>query len=150
MHTNVMFRHIKNCKSYDTSGNGLISKSETIDALIKTNINNKIDYNTAKLMVNALNKTENVEYMKFIAQLVKYSKLALLKKNKKNSKTLMIDTIKINPNDINCNSFKRENFFNSNSKNFATMTYTNGFFPTVASPAAAATIFSSPIPKLKI
>ena len=120
---------IKNCKSYDTSGNGLISKSETIDALIKTNINNKIDYNTAKLMVNALNKTENVEYMKFIAQLVKYSKLALLKKNKKNSKTLMIDTIKINPNDINYNSFKRENFFNSNSKNFATMTYTNGFFP---------------------
>ena len=126
---------IKNCKNYDTSGNGLISKGETIEALIKTNINNKIDYNTAKLIVNALNKTENVEYMKFIAQLVKNSKLALLKKNKKNSKTLNIDTYR-NSKEINYNynTFKRENFFNTNSNsnsinNFATMTYTNGFFP---------------------
>ena len=126
---------IKNCKNYDTSGNGLISKGETIEALIKTNINNKIDYNTAKLIVNALNKTENVEYMKFIAQLVKNSKLALLKKNKKNSKTLNIESYR-NSKDINYNynTFKRENFFNTNNntnsiKNFATMTYTNGFFP---------------------
>ena len=122
---------IKNCKNYDISGNGLISKAETIDALIKTNINNKIDYNTAKLIVNTLNKTENVEYMKFIAQLVKNSRLALLKKsNKKNIKTINNDTFRNNSKDINYNTFKRENFFTSNNNNnFATMTYTNGFFP---------------------
>ena len=72
---------IKNCKNYDLSGNGLISKEEAIEALMKTNINNKIDYNTSKLIVNALNKTENVEYMKFVAQLVKKSRMTLLKKN---------------------------------------------------------------------
>ena len=118
---------IKNCKSFDISGNGLISKAETIDALIKTNMNNKIDYNTAKMIVNALNKTENVEYMKFIAQLVKNSRLALLKKN---SKTIIIHSNSNYSKDFNYNSFKRENFFNStNQNNFATMTYTNGFFP---------------------
>jgi hypothetical protein len=47
---------IKNCKNYDLSGNGLISKEEAIEALMKTNINNRIDYNTSKLIVNALNK----------------------------------------------------------------------------------------------
>ena len=128
---------IKNCKNYDISGNGLISKAETIEALIKTNMNNKIDYNIAKMIVNSLNKTENVEYMKFIAQLVKNSRLALLKKNiKKNSKTLIVDQFRNSNNgtpDINYNTFKRENFFSTSNKNisnnFATMTYTNGFFP---------------------
>ena len=46
---------IKNCKNYDLSGNGLISKQETIEALMKTNINNGIDCNAFKLIVNALN-----------------------------------------------------------------------------------------------
>ena len=125
---------IKNCKSYDTSGSGRISKADAIEALVKTNINNKIDYNTAKLIVNSHNKTENVEYMKFIAQLVKNSKLALLKKkNKKNSKTINIQTNKSKnkskKSDINYNVFRRENFFKSANNSFATMTYTNGFFP---------------------
>jgi hypothetical protein len=71
---------IKNCKSFDTSGRGMISKSEAIDALVKTNINNKINYHTAKLIINKHKQTENIEYMKFIAQLIKNSKLALLKK----------------------------------------------------------------------
>ena len=120
---------IKNCKNYDLSGNGLISKEETIDALIKTNMNNKIDYNNAKLIVNALNKTENVEYMKFIAQLVKISRMTLLKKNKTFSKTINIENKNKEP-DVNFQSFKKENIFkSSNNKNNAAMTYTNGFFP---------------------
>ena len=121
---------IKNCKSLDTSGRGMISKSEAIDALVKTNINNKINYHTAKLIVNKHKKTENIEYMKFIAQLIKNSQLALLKKKREYSKTITIET---NPNkirNINYNSFKRENFFNSanNYKNLENITYTNGFF----------------------
>ena len=127
---------IKNCKNYDLSGNGLISKEETIEALMKTNMNNKMDYNTAKLIVNALNKTENVEYMKFVAQLVKKSRFTLLKKNKNLGKTTNLDAKK-EQTDVNFNNYRRENFFKSmnnknidnNINNFAAMTYTGGFYP---------------------
>ena len=121
---------IKNCKNYDTSGSGRISKAEAIDALFKTNINNKIDYKTAKLIVESHNKTENVEYMKFIALLVKNSKLALLKKNKKTSKTINIEPNLSKKKDINNNTFGKDNFYTSSNNNkFASLTYTNGFFP---------------------
>ena len=72
---------IKNCKNFDTTRNGMISKEEVIQALLQSNINLKIDYNLAKNIIDDYNKTDNVEYMKFIAQLIKDSKLTLIKKN---------------------------------------------------------------------
>ena len=98
---------IKNSKAFDIARSGIISKEDAIKALMNSNINNKIDYNTAKAIVDSYNKTENVEYMKFIAQLIKDSHLTLLKKySKDNYGTL---------NNIDYNNFKRENNFRSNS-----------------------------------
>ena len=97
---------IKNCKNYDHLRNGRISKGDIINAMVQTNINNKIDYNIAKKIVEAYIKTEDAEYMKFIAILVKDSRYLLLKKNN---------------NNINYDSFKRENFFSANKRKF------NGF-----------------------
>ena len=100
---------IKNSKNYDIQDSGLISKSEMIDALIKTNITN-LDSNKAKLIVDLFIKTEQVEYMKFIALFVKKSKLALLKLNKnKNRNNLNLKFKSFN--DTNYENFKRENFF---------------------------------------
>ena len=66
---------IKNCKNFDRSRNGTITKEEVIEALLMSNINLKLDNNLVKTIVNDFNKTDNVEYMKFIAQLIKDSKL---------------------------------------------------------------------------
>ena len=76
---------IKNCKGFDHSRNGMITKEEAIQAFLKSNINPKIDFNLAKNIVDEYNKTDNVEYMKFIAQLIKDSKLTFIKKDKKNN-----------------------------------------------------------------
>ena len=110
---------IKNSKSYDLNENGIISKSEMIEVLTKTNFNNKIDSNKAKLIVDLFNKTDKVEYMKFIAIFVKKSKLALIKmnKNKANYNTNSFY-------ETNYDSLRREKFFNSINGNF-TMTSKN-------------------------
>ena len=92
---------IKNCKNYDNTRNGMITKEEVIQSFLKSNMNPKIDYNLAKSIVDEYNKTDNVEYMKFIAQLIKDSKLTLLKKEKKNK--LNLDNNNIN----NINNFKK-------------------------------------------
>ena len=98
---------IKECKNLDETNNGLITKEDAINALLKSKINEKIDYKIAKEIVEYYNKTENVEYMKFIAQLINdYNTLLDVKKDRDN-----------NNNDINYRTFKRENFFNSNSLN---------------------------------
>ena len=68
--------------------------------MVQTNINNKIDYNIAKKIVEGYIKTEDAEYMKFIAILVKDSRYLLLKKN-------------------NYETFKRENFFSANKRKFS-------------------------------
>ena len=95
---------IKNCKNYDHLRNGRISKGDIINAMVQANINNKIDFNIAKKIVEGYIKTEDAEYMKFIAILVKDSRYLLLKRNKNNY-----------------DSFKRENFFSANKRKF------NGF-----------------------
>ena len=95
---------IKNCKKYDNNRSGRISKDETIDAIVQTNINNKVDYNIAKSIVEGYYKTENIEYMKFIALLVKNSKIILLKKNNKT------------PKNTNFNALRRENFFSAKKR----------------------------------
>ena len=104
---------IKNSKVFDLARSGIISKEDAIKALINSNINN-IDYNTAKTIVDSYNKTENVEYMKFIAQLIKDSHLTLLKKYSKDNYATL--------NNIDYNNFKRENNFRSSS-----LSRTNGF-----------------------
>jgi hypothetical protein len=100
---------IKNCKNYDNTRNGMITKEEVIQSFLKSNMNPKIDYNLAKSIVDEYNKTDNVEYMKFIAQLIKDSKLTLLKKEKKNK--LNLDNNNIN----NINNFKKA--FSTEKKN---------------------------------
>ena len=102
---------IKNSKNYDINGNGLISKSEMIEVLIETNISNKMDSNKAKLIVDLLNKTDQVEYMKFIALFVKKCKLALLKLNNNNKNNKNINALSFN--ETNYENYRRENFFNS-------------------------------------
>ena len=92
---------IKNCKNYDHLRSGRISKGDIINAMVKSNINNKIDYNIAKKIVEGYIKTEDAEYMKFIAILIKDSRYLLIKKSN---------------NNINFDSFKRENFFSVDKK----------------------------------
>ena len=82
---------IKNCKNFDHTRNGMITKEEAIRAFLKSNINPKIDFNLAKNIVDEYNKTDNVEYMKFIAQLIKDSKLTLIKKDKRNKNNFLGD-----------------------------------------------------------
>ena len=98
---------IKNCKKYDHLRNGRISKGDIINAMVQSNINNTIDFNLAKKIVEGYIKTEDAEYMKFIAILVKDSRYLLLKKN--------------NNSTNNYDSLRRENFFSANKLR------TNGF-----------------------
>ena len=97
---------IKNCKNYDHLRNGRISKGDIINALVQSNINNKIDYNIAKKIVESYIKTEDAEYMKFIAILIKDSKFILLKKNNNKGDNLVYD------------SFRREQFFSANKRKY--------------------------------
>ena len=85
---------IKNCKSFDISRIGTITKEEAIKAMVQTKINNKIDYNKAKSIVEGYNKTEDIDYMKFIALLVKNSRIILLKKKNKNDKNTSYNGLK--------------------------------------------------------
>ena len=105
---------IKNCKNYDHLRNGRISKGDIINAMVQSNINNKIDYNTAKKIVEGYIKTEDAEYMKFIAILIKDSRLLLLKKNSNNI------------NNISYDSLKRENFFSPNKRQLNGLNTTKG------------------------
>ena len=104
---------IKECKDLDETNNGLITKQDAINAIIKSKISDKIDNKKAKEIVEFYNKTENVEYMKFIAQLIKDYNLFCDNKNKQNT--------------INFNTFKRENYFNNNT--FNNSNNKKGFFP---------------------
>ena len=42
---------IKICKNYDNCRSGTISKDETINEIVQINVNNKVDYNLAKSIV---------------------------------------------------------------------------------------------------
>ena len=110
---------IKNSKNYDLKGNGIISKSEMIEVLIHTNINNKMDSTKAKLIVDLLNKTDKVEYMKFIALFIKKSKLALLHRIQ-NKKNINLNYTSFNFNNTNYENMRREKYFNTiNSNGFS-------------------------------
>ena len=89
---------IKNCKSFDISRSGIITKEEAIQALLMSNINPKLDNDLMQHIVDDYNKTDKVEYMKLIAQLVKDSKLTLIKKNTKNNTVINSLSIKFKNN----------------------------------------------------
>ena len=97
---------ILNSKKFDIYKNGTITKEEAINAILHSNINIKIDYNIAKEIVDYYNKTGNVEYMKFIAQMVKDVKLYLNNKNSDNLNEMKSFDI-ISP--------KRSTFYNINN-----------------------------------
>ena len=109
----IMIKYSKNC---DKKGNGIITKSEMVEVLIKSNIDNKIDLNKAKLIVDYLNKTDKVEYMKFIALFIKKCKLALLHLDK-NKKSINSNFNSLNLNETNYDNFRREKFFNTINSN---------------------------------
>ncbi len=93
---------IKECKNLDETNNGFISKQDAINALVKSKISDKIDYNKAKEIVEFYNKTENVEYMKFIAHLtIDYN--------------LNFDNKTLKENLAHSNKFKKDTFFNRNT-----------------------------------
>ena len=62
---------ILNSKKFDNYKSGMITKEEAINSILHSNISDKIDYNIAKSIVDYYNKTGNVEYMKFVAQMIK-------------------------------------------------------------------------------
>ena len=62
---------ILNSKKFDLYKSGTITKEEAINSILHSNISDKIDYNKAKEIVEYYNKTGNIEYMKFISQMVK-------------------------------------------------------------------------------
>ena len=103
---------IKNCKNFDIDRSGVITKENAVNAILMSNINNKINSTIAQNLINFYNKTDNVEYMKFIAQLVKDSHLTLFKNNAKNFNNNLKST--------DFNNFKREKFFGNTSNNFNT------------------------------
>ena len=94
---------IKEFKNLNKTNNGLITKQNAINVVIKSKIIDKIDNNKVKEIVDFYNKTENVEYNAFIAESIKDYKLFCENKN---------DRKYIN---YNYNNFKRNNFFNSNT-----------------------------------
>ena len=62
---------ISNAKKYDINKYGTISKDEAISTLVNSNISDKIDLTLAEKIVEFYNKTDRIEYMKFIAKIIK-------------------------------------------------------------------------------
>ena len=99
---------ISNMKNFDKNNNGNITKEECINAFMLSNINNKIDQNIAKNIIDSYNKLDNVDYMKFIAKLVKDCRIMILKSNGNITNTQMPIG--------NYENFRRENFFSNNNR----------------------------------
>ena len=92
---------IKECKKLDETNTGRITRQDAINALLQSKINEKINVQLAKEIVDYYNDTENVEYMRFIAEMIQdFNKL--------------INT-NINFNTIEYNRYKRDKFFETNS-----------------------------------
>ncbi len=101
---------ISNLRNFDRNNTGTISKEECMNALMVSNINNKIDQNVANTIIDYYNKLDNIDYMKFMAQLLKDCRMIIIKANGKN------DLSKSQMPSGNYESFRRENFFNNNNK----------------------------------
>ena len=114
---------ILNSRKFDIEKYGTISKEEAISALLHSNISEKIDINLAKNIVEYYNKTDTIEYMKFIAKVIKDVQNYL--------------NIKHPKSDLNYSQLKRDSLYNlkgnwKNGKkifNKMNKSYSNEFFP---------------------
>ena len=114
---------ILNSKKYDIYKFGIISKEEAINALLNSNISDKIDSNLAKRIVEYYNKTDKIEYMKFIAKIIKDVQGYLGSRNPKS--------------DLNISEIKGDTFYNLKSNwgehkkiyNKMNKSCSNEFFP---------------------
>ena len=113
---------ILNAKKYDNDKYGTITKEEAISALLHSNISDKIDLNLSKSIVEFYNKTDNVEYMKFIAKIIKDAQNYLLIKNAKSE--LKILEKKDSLFDLKSNLKNGKQIFNKMNKSCS-----NEFFP---------------------
>ena len=96
---------ISNAKKYDINKYGIITKDEAISSIINSNISDKIDSILAEKIVEFYNKTDKIEYMKFIAKIIKdIQNYTFLKGNKKD--------ININNNDLNITETKKNSLPN--------------------------------------
>ena len=89
---------ILNAKKFDNDKYGTITKEEAISALLHSNISEKIDSNLCKNIVEYYNKTDNIEYMKFIAKIIKDAKDYLFIKHAKS--------------ELNTSEIKKDTFYN--------------------------------------
>ena len=115
---------IFNAKKYDINKYGTITKDEAVSILLNSNISDKIDANLAEKIVEFYNKTDKVEYMKFIAKIIKdIQNYTTLKCNKNDKSNLNSTEIKKDslPNLIN--NMK-------NGKKILTKSYSNTFYIT--------------------
>ena len=94
---------IKLSKNYDTNKSGIISKEELIDVILKANIMENMSYDLAKNFIEFYNKTDNIDYMKFIARIKKDYQIKTVKKNTPSNNLR---------NSLNSyDSMRRENYF---------------------------------------
>ena len=105
---------ILNSKKFDIYKSGTITKEEAINSILHSNISDKINYNISKEIVNYYNKTENVEYMKFIAQIIKDIRIYL--NNKNNESLNMMKSFEINT-PVGSTFYNRDINFNKIRKN---------------------------------
>ena len=87
---------VLNSKKYDINKYGNIIKEEMIKALINSNISDKIDENLAKNIVEYYNKTDKIEYMKFIAQMIKDIQEYFYLKNSEGDLNISVNDLKNN------------------------------------------------------
>ena len=92
---------IKECRALDETNNGLITRQDAVNALMASKIDEKITEEVARQIVDYYNSIENVEYMRFIAEMIQDFNSLMKKKQ--------------NYNTIEPHGYKRENYFNSNS-----------------------------------
>ena len=116
---------ISNAKKYDINKYGIITKDEAISSIINSNISDKIDSILAEKIVEFYNKTDKIEYMKFIAKIIKdIQNYTFLKGNKKD--------ININNNDLNITETKKNslpNLINNLKRSTLNKSYSNKLYP---------------------
>ena len=88
-------------KKYDINKSGIISKEELINVILSAKVTDNMTYDLAKSFIENYNKTDNIDYMKFIARIKKDYLTITSKKTSTNNLTYS----------LNSDSAKRENIF---------------------------------------
>ena len=112
-----------NAKKFDKNKCGTITKEEAINSLIHSNISDKIDFDFAEKVVDYYNKTEKIEYMKFIAKIINDVQ------NYLNNKYLKSDLINSEVNKETLYNLKSNWTNNKKILNKMNKSCSNDFFP---------------------